>query len=442
MRLFTAVALCAIALVAFCQPIHAQIVADSSADFPAADNVTSDSKQGIGGWTYGYHDLTANGAYNGANFIAFPDNAGPNTSPTDFWNGSGWDWHAGNPPWTFIGQEAGHPNTGGNDHWAIRRWTSDVTGAANIDYHLRATNLGGPDGTDVRVFVNGVQQGATLEIGAGDGTGKTFTTHLSNLNIGDTVDFALGFVATDGSDGSAYTGVVNRVSSTRTLLVADSIADFPAPGAESAPKQGTNSWQYGYHSVTSNGAYDATPGGTDDFIAFPDNQGAGTSATDFWTNSAWDWHNGNPPWTVISAAGGHPNGTNQSDEQWAIRRYIVEDGPLGGLLEVEAFLVAQDTTGGNGTILHVFHNGSEVGTLTVGGTDGIGLMDVFSLENVAVGDFIDFALDSNGADGNDGSFFSAQLFAHTPEPASVAIWALLGLGLAAWPVARRFRRKQ
>ena len=182
--------------------------------------------------------------------------------------------------------------------------------------------------------------------------------------------------------------------------MADSTAQFSGT-------QGQDGWFNGYHNVTANGPYNATPGGTDDFIEF----GPGGDPGFTFTGTKWDWMgNVNPPWTEILADSGHPNGTNNAGaggEQWAIRRW---ESDATGDLFVEAFLAAANTGGGNGTIAHVFHNGDEVGSLTVGGTDGVGLMDVFALTDVEIGDFIDIALDSNGADGADGSLFSARIF--------------------------------
>ena len=55
----------------FFQLAFSQIVADSTADFPTVGS-TAPGLQGLNGWTHGYHNLTANGAYDGANFIPFP----------------------------------------------------------------------------------------------------------------------------------------------------------------------------------------------------------------------------------------------------------------------------------------------------------------------------------------------------------------------------------
>jgi len=431
----------AIAVSLFAAAAPAAVVADSAADFPAPDNTSTNSKQGINNWTYGYHGdpVAAGFSYSAGDFIPFPDNQGSGTSPTDFWDGAKWDWHAGNPPWTAINQTGGHPNgtNNGPEHWAIRRWTSEVNGAANVTMNLNKNNTSG-NGVSGRVFVNGDQQ-AAMTIPGNATSSRAWTVHVPDLTVGDAVDVVLDPTGpsgdpNDGSDGSTYGMVVDHVQTSPTALFADSIADFPAPdNITTQSKQGINNWNYGYHNASVNGSYEAMPGGTDDFIAFPDNQGPGTGPSDYWTGSTWDWHAGNPPWTQITASGGHPNGTNNGDEHWAVRRWVAE---TGGTLFLESFLAKQNTNGGTGTTLLVFHNGTQMFSRTVGGTDGVGFFDVTQIDGVSPGDFIDLALTPNGADGNDGSFFSARIFGPSsvviPEPSTLAVWSLLGaLGLAA-----------
>ena len=73
--------------------------------------------QGTNGWTYGYRNFTQDGGgtdYNpdpepAGQFIPFPAD-GLGHSPTDFWNGTQWDWFMGNAPWTEIGQEQPGPS--------------------------------------------------------------------------------------------------------------------------------------------------------------------------------------------------------------------------------------------------------------------------------------------------------------------------------------------
>ena len=402
-RMSAAVAGCAlVALLA--SNASAVVVADSAVDFSGT--------QGQNNWTNGYHNVTANGAYDAGDFIEF----GPGGNPGFVFGAGKWDWGAGNPPWTEVSATGGHPNGtnnagSGGEQWVVRRWTSEVEGAVNIDMQLRKTNTGGGNGTIVRTFVNGAEQ-ASFAVAGTDGVGRTCTFHVPDLNVGDFVDVVLDANGSDGFDGSAFSGVVNHVTPNGSTLIADSITEFSGT-------QGSNGWFNGYHNVTANGPYDAGdfiefgPGGDPGFVLV----GGGTR---------WDWGAGNPPWTTIDADDGHPNGTNNAGsggEQWAIRRYQVEEG---GDLLIDAFLAAQNTNGGNGTILHILHNGTEIGSLIVGGTDGVGLRDVFSVLGAQAGDFIDLALDSNGPDGSDGSFFSARIYRlnTVPEPASAALFLL------------------
>lgn len=432
------------------QPAHAVIIADSVADFPAADIVTGASKQNINSWQYGYHQDSVAGAgfsYNAGSFIAFPDNDGPGVNASDFWNGSSWDWaNAGglvNPPWTFINSTSGHPNNqsvaNGGEQWAVRRYISEAAGSANVEFHQHKDNLGGGDGTTVRLFHNGVAVGEnSFAVAFNNAAGRTWSVHVPNLQVGDTLDLALDYVgltgSNDGADSSTFTMKVDQVGTAASLLVADSIADFPV-GDDAAPKQGTNNWFYGRHNVTANGAYQAG-----DFIAFNDNDAPGLAAgTDDW-NGNWDRNGGtNPPWTFIGSNNGHPNGAANAaaageGDSWIIRRWVSE---VNGDVVIDSFFAKQNLAGGDGVIGRIFLNGVEVYTQAVGGTDGQGFNATTVLSGVKIGDFIDIVIDDGGNDGNDGSFFNARIYQlnNVPEPAT----ALLGV-LAMGALAARRRR--
>src|SRR5262245_43771241 len=113
----------------------------------------------------------------------------------------------------------------------------------------------------------------------------------------------------DGSWANLATGVGYDVDGTIPFVptvIADSVSDFSGT-------QGQGNWFYGYWSrkTDGNGTYAA-----DEFVPFPNN---------YWTGTAWDWSNGDPPYTQLNSQGGQPSGDEGSPIQpvhWAIRRYV------------------------------------------------------------------------------------------------------------------------
>jgi len=203
-------------------------------------------------------------------------------------------------------------------------------------------------------------------------------------------------------------------SSLLAATIADSTADWSNTGT-----QGENNWSYGYYNLTgdADGEYQST-----DFIAFL-NDGSNSVQPDglnHWTGGGWALYrdtapNNTGPWTSIGNTGGHPNGTNSDpppsvpgsvrEEHWAIRRWESNfDGPV----KLTSMLAATNT-GGTGTTVHLFHNGSLLDTLQTNAAAGL-MNDVNAI--VAAGDFIDLALSpeafdgSNRSDGADGSNFT------------------------------------
>lgn len=104
-----------------------------------ANSVTEFSgKQGSNNWYYGFWDRKAdpNGVYSDIDMGFFPNVDGP-YGENNFWNGSEWDWFNGDPPFTQITAQGATPNqTNGiptrDNHWAIRRWVSEVNGLIKI----------------------------------------------------------------------------------------------------------------------------------------------------------------------------------------------------------------------------------------------------------------------------------------------------------------------
>lgn len=187
------------------------LVADSVADFSGV--------QGQGGWFYGYYNLTsdANGTYQANDFVPFPSDAGPN-SASNFWTGAIWDWFAGNPPWTELNPQGGHPNgnNNGNVHWAVRRWQSDVQGTIRLSVRHAKSNTGGGNGTTARVFRNGTPVWTNTVAGT-DGTGVATSLEIPGVQMGDFIDFAIDSLGTDGtradgSDGTTLTALIEYLA--------------------------------------------------------------------------------------------------------------------------------------------------------------------------------------------------------------------------------------
>lgn len=184
--------------------------------------------------------------------------------------------------------------------------------------------------------------------------------------------------------------------------IADSLADWSVDGV-----QGANGWTYGYFDRTHapDGAY-----AVDAFVPFP-RDGAGYGPGDFWTGSAFDWFQGDPPWTALGAEYEHPAGENNGVEHWVVRRYRAEvDGPL-----YVRWHVAKIDANGGGVTARVFANGVEVDAAALAAWDTAGFTRAVIVPSVAAGDPIDLALAPTGPEGqpedwSDGSLLSASLW--------------------------------
>jgi hypothetical protein len=211
----------------------------------------------------------------------------------------------------------------------------------------------------------------------------------------------------------AFAAYVNGTEVARRNLpktLANSVSDF-------SDTQGSNNWYYGHYNKTAdgNGTYEVF-----DFAAFPRDAGP-FSATSYWTGTMWDWFAGNPPWTEISATGGHPNGSNNAAEHWAIRRWVSE---VTGNIIVHFRLAKSNIGGGNGVTGRIFHNGNQIFSRTIAFNDNGTLTNDVSVLNVTVGDYIDIALDSTGTDGlatdgSDSSIFTAVI---DQDPGFPLLW--------------------
>jgi len=112
-----------------------------------ANSVTEFSgTQGQNNWFYGSWDqkADADGIYADSEFTPFP-NAGGGWSAANFFNGSIWDWFAGDPPFTQLTGQGGRPSSeNGNaalpDHWVVRRYVNEFDGPLTISGSLTHTS--------------------------------------------------------------------------------------------------------------------------------------------------------------------------------------------------------------------------------------------------------------------------------------------------------------
>jgi len=199
--------------------------ADNPATATIAESVAEFSGvQGQNGWYNGYRNVTADGQglgdYNPADRNLFEDGAFISYSAAD-WTGTVWDINtAGGAPWTFQGPENIHPNginSGGVEHWAIRRWVADELAgptAIAISWRVWAQNTGGT-GTSGQLHINGVLVDK-ISI-AGNDTTNPFRTFYANLEPGDIVDLALTPEGNTGDRADGADGSYTRFSASTAI---------------------------------------------------------------------------------------------------------------------------------------------------------------------------------------------------------------------------------
>lgn len=197
----------------------AALVADSVAEFSGT--------QGQDGWFYGSYHRTGDrvAGYQPEDFLPFPRQEGGH-GVSNFWTGGAWDWYAGDPPWIEIGSSFTRPNgsNSGGEQWAIRRWVSAAAGTLQVTWALRKQDPNG-SGVTGRVLHNGAQKDIAI-IDGNDVTGVTRSLILTNVSVGDFIDFALAAAGTrnttdDIADGSFFTAKISSVGGLASQIRSD-----------------------------------------------------------------------------------------------------------------------------------------------------------------------------------------------------------------------------
>ena len=210
-----------------------------------------------------------------------------------------------------------------------------------------------------------------------------------------------------GFDDSSWSNVITPVGFDMPRgpigqggVVADSVAEFSGV-------QGSNNWYHGYwdRGADQDGTFQNW-----EFIPFPREAGNDTlGANNFWDGSKWDWFNGNPPWTELSATGGHPNHPNGGGgtHHYVIRRWVSESS---GALHLVGNL-SDGGECGDGVDLRIYVDGNEVASYVTFSATNL----PFALNVEAqIGSTIDFAVGPNAAnDFCDGFNFNVKVLQNT-----------------------------
>jgi len=418
----------AVALAACCSPAVAAktMVADSNADF------TATGQQGThNNWHHGYYNLTTDGdsTYQAGDFIPFTNSAGPAggaVSPGgNHWTGIQWDLQGSGAPWTYLAGAGTHPNgttsAPNHEHHTIRRWVSPYNAVLDLSWTM--VRGAGGNGVEGFLYHNDVLIDTSL-------SPVSTARVVSDLQVkaGDTIDLALGPNGPDGSDGST-----NRMTIDAELVSLGLVANSQT---ELSGTQGQNNWRYGYWDKTNDGDGTYTDS---EFVEFFADGTTTLGPANHWNGSSWQFvapgGATDPPWTSVTAAGGHPQGTfGWPDAQWSIRRWESE---VNGTVNIAGTL-NNGSSANDGTIGRIIVDGTEIyARLTNGNSFSYSI-----LADVNVGSKVDFVIDAGLADhqGNDSTTFTAAIDEVTvvPEPSTLFLAALGLLGLLA---GRRRRRR-
>ncbi|MFP6737620.1 MAG: thrombospondin type 3 repeat-containing protein, partial [Planctomycetota bacterium] len=148
----------------------------------------------------------------------------------------------------------------------------------------------------------------------GDGTIDTEDNcvDIANADQADEDEDALGDVCDNcpsAANANQEDGDGNGIGDACDLeVLAHSRDDWPA-----TDEQGVNNWYNGYYNLTldEDGEYSG-----DDFIEF--------DPIEHWRGTGWRLAPSNAPWTWITAEQSHPNGINNGEEHWTVRRWVCD----------------------------------------------------------------------------------------------------------------------
>jgi hypothetical protein len=182
------------AVVAPATSVAATQIADSRSEFSCT--------QGLHSWYYGYYD----GPFASSDFRLMTQ-----CVADPYYPGSSW-WVDRALYWTSVRSAVSFPNGAFScgrqrvEHWAVRRWVSEVAGAVTVTGTIRNA-LGGFDGFTAHIFVDGVSVLSRLVTGAGSTVATPYTVTF-NVALGSSVDFVVQPNASDCNDHAEFTATM------------------------------------------------------------------------------------------------------------------------------------------------------------------------------------------------------------------------------------------
>ena len=233
----------------------------------------------------------------------------------------------------------------------------------------------------------------------------------------------------------ALVGLVFTSVMAHALPLASSIDDFSGV-------QGQDSWQYGFFDQGPDNSLAYTPGAFRQFDTFDPN-------AESWSASNALVDDKNNVYLALSRTSGHPTGLGvdaQDSIIWAVRRYLSE---AAGDIDIAIDLGKDNTNPDSGGITgRLFVNGKEIFTQFIGATDAAGVQRNFVIP-VAIGDYIDFAIDPLGlatqrdgvyAPRADGTHYSARIANHVNSVPIAPTGALVAIALVGLVASRRLQQ--
>ena len=158
------------------------------------------TQQGLRGWYYGFYNATADADATYDPTVDFETAA---LFPGELWRPPSFEEDpSANFTWAYLAPWGGHPGSFPAHRASIRRWLSDVSGAATVVVATSKADLGG-DGVKVVLVVDGVVVFSRTIAGIDDvGFDESIAV---DLVVGSKVDLLLDPNGTDGVDTTTQT---------------------------------------------------------------------------------------------------------------------------------------------------------------------------------------------------------------------------------------------